>query len=122
MNGWFIAASAVAGLTAFAHLVPGGRAIARPLLASGDLHDVPKFTHYYCWHIVSIVLLTMAAGYAYCALFAGEKALAVVLTGLALSFGLWNVALIVWKQQSFLLLPQWALFAPIAGLGLMGLL
>lgn len=121
MNGWLIAAAAASAATALIHIVPGGRYIARPLLGSSDLAKVPKYTHYYCWHAVSIVLLTMALGFVYCGFNPESLALAVMLTGLAGSFALWNGVLIIWKKLNPIHMPQWALFLPIATLGLIGL-
>lgn len=107
--------------TALLHILAGGRFIAQPLLASTGLGEIPKYTNYYCWHIVSIVLLTMAVGYAYCGLDPQAVALAVVLTGLAASFALWSGLLIVWKKLNPLHMLQWMLFLPITLLGLAGL-
>lgn len=121
MNSWFIAAAGASLATALVHIVAGGRFIARPLLASTDLREVPKYTQYYCWHIVSIVLLTMALGYAYCGFDPQASALAVVLTGLAAAFALWCALLIAWKRLSPIRMLQWMLFLPIALLGLAGL-
>lgn len=121
MNGWFIAAAGASMATALVHILAGGRFIARPLLASTDLREIPKYTQYYCWHIVSIVLLAMAGGYAYCGLDPQAVALAVVLTGLATCFALWCALLIVWKRLSPLHMLQWMLFLPITLLGLAGL-
>ena len=50
-----------------------------------------------------------------------ETALAAMWTAIAAAFALWSVALIVWKRQKALDLPQWTLFAVIASLGAAGL-
>ena len=36
-----------------------------PLLDAGDIHPIPKFTHYYCWHLVSLILFAIGIGFAY---------------------------------------------------------
>ena len=63
MNGRFLGAAAIAGLTCVIHVWLGGREVAQPLLASGGLGKVPKFTNYYCWHLVTIVLAGLALAF-----------------------------------------------------------
>ncbi|WP_282605012.1 hypothetical protein [Pelagibius sp. Alg239-R121] len=122
MNTWLAAAAVASLATALIHILAGGRHIARPLMEAGDLTTVPKHTQYYCWHIVSIVLLAMAGGYAYGSTAPEAMALNVMLTGLAASFALWNIALILWKRLDPKHMIQWALFLPITLLGLAGLI
>ncbi len=121
MNIWLAAAALVSLATALIHIFAGEREIARPLLRASDLASVPKHTQFYCWHIVSIVLLAMAAGYGYGSFEPTAIALNVMLTGLAASFALWNIGLILWKRLSPKHMIQWALFLPISGLGIAGL-
>jgi hypothetical protein len=120
MNAWMIAAAVLSLLTAAVHFFAGGREIARPLLASCELHAAPKFTNYYCWHMVTIILVVMAGAFAYAAM-TGARDIAVLATLLALAFASWNLALIAWKRLSPVYFPQWALFLPTAAAGLMAL-
>lgn len=119
MNGWLLAAAAVCGLTAAVHVFAGGPSVAKPLLAS-EMDDEAKYTNYYCWHLVTIVIVVMTVGFAYGAVVETANDLALTMAGLAGAFTLWSVALVVWKNQSFLRMPQWLLFAPITVFGLIG--
>lgn len=120
-NIWLLAAGAAAGLTTLIHIFAGGPSVARPLLAAADIDEVAKMTNYYCWHLVTITLAAMTVAFAYAALTPGEVALATMWTIIAAAFAAWSVALVVWKRQKALDLPQWTLFVVIAGLGAMGL-
>ncbi len=121
MNIWLAAAALVSLATALIHIFAGEREIARPLLNATDLASIPKHTQFYCWHIVSIVLLAMAAGYGYGSVEPTAIALNVMLTALAASFTIWSIGLILWKRLSPKHMIQWALFLPICSLGLAGL-
>jgi hypothetical protein len=120
MNAWMIAAAALSLFTAGVHFFAGGREAARPLLVSRELPAVPKFTAYYCWHMVTIVLLVMAGAFAYSAISAVKDAAALA-TLLAMAFAAWSLAMTGWKRLNPMYFPQWALFIPIAGTGIMAL-
>lgn len=120
-NFWLFGAGIAAGITALIHIIAGGREIAAPLLASRDMHSVAKYTNYYCWHLVSITLIAMCAGLIWPAYDPAQSGLAVMWVVIAALFCFWSLLLVTWKKQSFLLMPQWSLFAVIAGLGLTGL-
>ena len=122
MNIWLAAAALASLATALIHIFAGERHVARPLLRASDLASIPKHTQFYCWHIVSILLLAMAFGYAYASVAPTAIALNVMLTALAASFALWNIGLILWKRLSPKHMIQWALFLPISLLGLAGLM
>ncbi len=121
-NIWLLAAGAASGATLLIHIFAGGPTVARPLLSSSDIDEVAKLTNYYCWHLVSITLAAMTVGFTYAAVTSGETALATMWTAIAAAFAFWSVALVIWKRQRALDLPQWTLFAVIAGLGAMGLI
>ena len=57
-------AAAMALITTLVHTFAGGREVARPLLASNALPPASKWLNYYCWHITTILLAFMTAGYA----------------------------------------------------------
>jgi hypothetical protein len=118
MNVSFLSAAAASLLTCVVHVWLGGRDIARPLLDS-PLPIVPKWTMYYCWHIVSFVLAAMAAGFAIAALDPARRDLALAATVAASGCLGLNLSLIAWRGPWRF--PQWALFLPIALLGARGL-
>lgn len=122
MNSYFLVAAILSAGVLAAHVVGGGRFYVRPLLAARDLHPVPKHVHYYCWHLVTMVLAAMAAGFGQAAVEPGARDVAVLLTLLAAGFTLWSLALVTWKRQPFLRMPQWALLGPVAVAGGLGLL
>lgn len=122
MNGYLMAASAASFATFAIHTWVGGPAITGPLLASRDMHDVAKFTNYYCWHLVTITLAVMGAAYAWGALRPDGMDVAIFAFGLSVSFMVWNLWLIVWKKQRLLQMPQWILFLMISVLAAPGLL
>jgi hypothetical protein len=119
-NPWFIAAGIAALLILAAHLIMGGRNIAKPLLVS-EIAPVAKFTHYYCWHHVSITLLAMGVGFLAAAIKPAAIDIAILMTALAGAYSLWSVGLILLKRQNPRLLPQWLMFALIAVLGAFGI-
>lgn len=95
------------------HTFVGGREVARPLL-DAKMASVPKYTSYYCWHLVTIVLLAMTAAFAYGAVAPTGKDVAVFALGLSIAFSIWSLVLVVWKRQRLLQLPQWLLFLVIS--------
>lgn len=121
MNLWLIAASALSALTGFIHLVLGGTEIARPLLAAKGLGHVPKYTMYYCWHLVTIQIAALAAAYA-AAAWGGGRELAIAATLLAALFACWSLLMIALFRLRFMHFPQWLLFLFIAAAGIAGLL
>ena len=122
MNWYLLAAAILSLLTCGAHVFAGGPPTVGPLLRSEDIDPVAKYTNYYCWHIVTLVLLAMPTGFALGAYREESLDLALMMTALSAAFMLWSVALILWKYRRPWLLPQWALFLPITILGVVGLL
>ena len=120
LNAPLAVAAGLSAFTACIHAFLGGRDVARPLLQA-DMARVPKFTNYYCWHIVTIVLVAMALGFAHAAVAPAAMIGAVTWTLIAAAFAVWSIALFLWKRMHPFALPQWALFAPIAALGVWGL-
>ena len=112
-NLLLLAAAAFALLTAFIHLLVGGKYIARPLLAS-DMHPVARYTNYYCWHMVTIILFVMAACYIWPILAPSDIAIAALATLLAWSFAIWSLGLMISTKSKIADLPQWTLFLAIA--------
>jgi hypothetical protein len=121
MNLWLALAAALAAATTLIHIVLGGREIARPLLAAERLRAVPKFTMYYCWHLVTIVLAAQALAFGLVAAGLGSRDLAAFATVGAALFCLWSLGMIGLFRLRIAHFPQWALFAAIAASGALGL-
>lgn len=121
MNAWLALAAALAAATALIHLVLGGRHVAAPLLAAERLHAVPKFTMYYCWHLVTIVLAALALAFGLVATGLGSRDLAIFATGGAALFCLWSLGMIGLFRLRIAHFPQWVLFAAITLSGAIGL-
>jgi hypothetical protein len=62
-----LSAALVLLITFFTHVVVGGRYVARPLLADTHLPKASKWLNYYCWHLVSLMLLALPLGLTYAA-------------------------------------------------------
>jgi len=118
---WLWTAATISLITWALHTFATRRTIVEPLL-NADINRVSKFTNYYCWHMVTIVLLAMAASFAVAAQIPSAWELAAAATLLATAFAVWSLVLVFWKKQKPFELPQWVLFVPIAVTGLLGLL
>ena len=121
MNNLLLAAAVLSLLIWGIHTFAGGPAVAAPLLDAKDLEPVPKYTNYYGWHIVTVVLLAMPASFALGAFRPESRELAILMTVLSAAFALWSVVLVIWKRQKPFALPQWCMFAPLTVLGALGL-
>jgi len=119
MNHALAVAAALSLGTWALHTFVGGREIAGPLLRSG-LHPVPKYTNYYCWHLVTIVLFAMAAAFAYGAVVPAGRDVAAFALMLSSAFAAWSLALVRWTRQPPLRLPQWLLFLAISVVAAVG--
>jgi hypothetical protein len=115
-NVWFAAAGVMSLVTCATHITVGGRFIARPLLDARDITAIAKATNYYCWHLVTLAILGMAAAFGWAA-WRGAREFAVFATAEAAAFCALNVALFLAFRQGPLKMPQWALFLAVAALG-----
>jgi hypothetical protein len=122
MNAYFAAAGGLSIITFAVHFWLGGAQIARPLLNGRELNRVVKLTHYYCWHLVSIALILLAVAFLAAAARGPATVLGAGATAAAALATLWNLALVIAHRVKPWLMPQWALFAPIAVLGALGLM
>lgn len=113
MDPWTGAASLAAFATFLIHTFFGGRKIAAPLLAAEGLRRIPKYTSYYCWHMVTIVLFAMAAGLAWGA-WSGDRAMVVAVFALAAAFCILSIAMVRAFRVSPWHMPQWSFFLVIA--------
>lgn len=121
MNTYLLLAAAMCCVTNFIHCYFGGKYIAAPLLRSRDIHDVAKYTNYFCWHIITLMLAVMALAFVWAAMEPEAIEAAIVAEMLSLSFTAWIVGLVLWKRQSFRSMPQWSLFGAISALGGFGI-
>ncbi|MCP4561198.1 MAG: hypothetical protein GY873_01485 [Bosea sp.] len=121
MNTWLTLAAALAAMTTLIHVILGGRHIAAPLLAAERLHAVPKFTMYYCWHLVTIMLAALALAFGLVATGHGSRDLALFATAGAALFCLWGLGMIGLFRLRIAHFPQWVLFAAITASGTIGL-
>ena len=67
LNPGFAAAAAVALAGCGAHLVLGSARVVRPLLTVEGLPRVSRWINYYTYHMATVTLLVMAAGFAWAA-------------------------------------------------------
>lgn len=122
MNKLLFAAAILSAVTAGIHFWAGGHDVVDPLLAARDLTEAAKFTAYYCWHMVSVLLVAMSIGFGYAALSAGGgRALAIALVALCAAFVLLSLWVGFVSGLGPWQLPQWVLFLPIGLLGCLGL-
>ena len=119
MNLAFLTAAGLSLFTWAVHLFAGTPSIARPLMQSA-LPDVPRLTHFYCWHLVTLTLGAMVAGFGYAAVWPSGVELGVLFTVLAGLFSLWSVILVIAHRRKWHELPQWVLFLPIFIAGAVG--
>jgi hypothetical protein len=120
-SAWLYSAAIFSFLTLVAHIFGGGRTIAQPLLDS-DLDDIPKYASYYCWHMVTIIILYMTISFALSASNLASTDLAWGSIILATLFAAWSFFLCLWKNQGLLKLPQWIMFLPISVTGILGVI
>ncbi len=121
MNIWFIIAGLFTVFSCALHIFVGGKIAARPLLDARDMSRTAKYTNYYCWHMVTIVLAAMGLMFLWAARHESGIELAVVATVFAVIFMFWSFGVVALSKGKLFQFPQWALFAPIAALGIAGL-
>ena len=124
MTDWntpFALAAGWAFMIACLHTVVGSHTDVRPLLAS-DLREPAKSTVFYCWHIVTLLLVALAAAFAWSAAPGAPPLAAGVATVAAAVLAGWGLACGLLRGRSLIKeLPQWLLFAVLGGLGAWGL-
>ncbi|MEV2275526.1 hypothetical protein AB0I72_08055 [Nocardiopsis sp. NPDC049922] len=124
MNGWLLAAGALATVTALIHLFAGGRDVVRPLLESA-LPSEPMRTLHAVWHFATADLLF--SGAALIALGASNTTNAPLVLFIAAHFVAYSAVFLVitlradWSRP-LLRLPQWILLLPVAVLAGVGAL
>ena len=113
----YLLPAAIAALIAVIHFFAGGSAVARPLLRQNTLAPVVTLTHYFCWHMVTIMLVGLAFAFAYASASADGRVLAVFATVVSALFAVWGLLLVMWKAQRHRDMPQWMLFAVLTASG-----
>ena len=117
LNPFWLWIAAAASLACWAiHTFVGGRKIVPPLRAS-DLPGMPKHVLVFVWHIVTILLFVMTAGYALAALYPQAWMLAVQATVLNAAIAVLIMGVSVRFRMPFRDMPQWTLFLAIAVFG-----
>ena len=121
MNIYLSIAAVLSVGIALLHTFMGGRHIAAPLLAA-NMASTPKYTSYFCWHIVTLTLAGMAVLFGYAAFTptavqAGWTA--VVLAGSIAALGIVMVPVMKLSYRNH---PQGWLFVPVAAIGFWGCL
>ena len=121
LNPGFALAALLCLLTFAVHTFVGGKYAARPLLAAHDFDRASRWLNYMTWHMVTVLLLVMTAGYAWAAFVPQAREVGVLLTGLAAILS----PLSVWVAMKGGIKPwrfpsSW-LFALIVAAGLFGL-
>ncbi len=123
MQFFFLWAAAAASFVTFCvHFFVGGVFVARPLLADTHLPKASKWLNYYCWHVVSIVLLSLVGAYSYATLIPDRSELAIYVTILAAAASLLSAVVALKAGINPFRFPSTSLLAIVAGLGLGGLL
>ncbi|AKT51209.1 hypothetical protein ADJ73_07600 [Arsenicicoccus sp. oral taxon 190] len=55
-------------VTVIGHVFVGGPQVVKPLLASAELPEQTRGMAYFCWHVTTVVVLALSAGFALAAL------------------------------------------------------
>ena len=113
MNWFLLAATILSFVTFMVHLIIGGREIAAPLLKSG-LDPISKLTAYYCWHMATLMLLSMTGAFSYALFSPGNVALVVTMMIFSIGCTLLSFGLIIAYRVSPMQLPQWLFFILIS--------
>ncbi|WP_019960413.1 hypothetical protein [Woodsholea maritima] len=119
MNIYLALAAGLAVLITLTHLILGGKEVARPLL-DADLRGVPKYTSYYCWHIVTLELAGIAVMFALAAFYPTLSLLGWVAGAFSLTFVVFGIVMNAAMKRKFAHHPQWSFFVPLAALSVVG--
>jgi hypothetical protein len=120
VNLGYLSASIVALVTFATHFVVGGVFAAHPLLERRDLPRTSKWLNYYCWHMVSILLVAMIVVFALASFRADLDSLALGFTGLSAAFSILCIAVARTGGLSPFRVPATILFAVLCACGAWG--
>jgi len=114
-------AGAWAFMIACIHAFIGSRTDVRPLFES-NVPEPAKSTLFYCWHIVTIILFSLAMMFFYGAFEDGGSNLTLLATAASTALAVWGFAVAALRRRSLIKeLPQGFLFLICALLGIWGL-
>ena len=116
--GLMWAASASALATFAVHTFVGGAFVARPLLADQGLPTAAKWLAYYCWHIVTMLLLALVLAFAAAAAGMLPREAALGLSAFCAACSLLSVAVALKGRIAPWCFPSTTLFAITAAFGL----
>jgi len=122
INIWLLSSAILAFAVCLLHLFAGGKIAARPLLADEKFNDIAKYTLWYAWHIVTLALLGFGVMLLLAAFVPQLIALAFAAILLVASITVLSLAMIIKFRLKPLHFPQWLLFLPVLGLGIVGVL
>ncbi len=118
----FLWCAAVMSLITFVvHTFIGGRFVARPLLADETLPKASKWLNYYCWHITTVMILFVAAGFAGLALWESSLREIAFLSSLTLSLSILSAWVAMKGGIHPLRFPSTSLFGVTSILGWLAL-
>jgi hypothetical protein len=120
MNIGFAVAAGIGALALLLHVFVGGLRIVRPLLAA-DFAPFAKWLSYFCFHLVSLTIVAMAAGFGWAAVDFHARPVAAVLTALAFLAALLMVYVAIRGRMSIVKAPPFWLYFSIAVAGFWGL-
>lgn len=118
---WLWIAAGFAFLTWCVHTFLGQIWIVPPLL-NAPIHVVPKYTHFYCWHLVTLMIAALVAAFAWAALDPAAWEVAVLATVISAIACLWSAVLTATvRRNKPWQMPPWGLFGLTTGAALMSL-
>lgn len=119
MQAGLLWAASASSLATFAvHTFVGGAFVARPLLSDEGLPTAAKWLAYYCWHIVTMLLLAMALAFGAAAMGLLARNAAVGLSAFCAACSLLSIAVALKARIKPWRFPSTTLFALTALLGL----
>jgi hypothetical protein len=122
MNEILLLASGVSLVTFVVHWQVGGIYAARPLLAASDITEASRWLNYFCWHIVTVLLLIMTGVLALGAVERISTDAIAVVALIAGSISLLSIAVTLRAGIRPYRFPASYLLASVAALSLAGIL
>lgn len=117
MNVYLLSAAGLSLIIAGIHTFAGSRTDVAPLLRS-DMPEPAKSTLFYCWHLVTIVLLVMTALFLWSGLVPEEATPVYIALFLSAAFSIWGFAITRMRKRSpFVELPQGLMFLLLTAVG-----
>lgn len=108
-------AAVVSALTFYVHTFVGGKRVAAPLLKDQSLPLASKWLNYYCWHVTTVLIAFMAAGFVWLAFHPHIPSL-VFLGALTLALSVLSAAVALKAGIKPWQFPSTSLFAIIAAI------